>query len=260
VIKLLACDLDGTVLEDDRIPEPALHALEDFCRRGGTTVIATGRSVEVIDGLLAASGVTPAHSFPHHTVSVDKLIHKRIEGEYVPLRHWNQKVLSAWQPVLETILKRLDCIEDALRTAGLSFVPLHDGAEQRRRQGFISWAFDSVASAAEAAEVLHTHLADVPAAHAGRNGSIAGVTLKWYNKGAAVDRIRSDLNLAAREVLAVGDSANDLSMLDERFGFRPATVANAEESIKAVVRARSGCVAASPLAAGVCEVIEALAR
>jgi hypothetical protein len=49
-------------------------------------------------------------------------------------------------------------------------------------------------------------------------------------------------------------------MLEGRFGFLAATVANADGEVKAMVRRGGGYVARAPLGAGVIEVLEPLVR
>ncbi len=51
-------------------------------------------------------------------------------------------------------------------------------------------------------------------------------------------------------MLAIGDSLNDLTMLDGKLGFRVGTVGNADELINAAVRAAGGMVATQRVAAG----------
>jgi hydroxymethylpyrimidine pyrophosphatase-like HAD family hydrolase len=60
---------------------------------------------------------------------------------------------------------------------------------------------------------------------------------------------------APAQVLAVGDSVNDVSMLDGSHGFRAATVANAGAEIRELVRAGNGYVATRGNGHGVNEVI-----
>jgi hydroxymethylpyrimidine pyrophosphatase-like HAD family hydrolase len=64
--------------------------------------------------------------------------------------------------------------------------------------------------------------------------------------------------IAPSEVLAIGDSHNDLSMLDGRLGFRSATVGNADGVIKEAVRRAGGSVASGHAGAGVLELLQSL--
>ena len=57
------------------------------------------------------------------------------------------------------------------------------------------------------------------------------------------------------EVLVIGDSGNDLDMLDGHWKFQLATVLNAEQEVKESVRAHGGYVASQPRSRGIIEIM-----
>ena len=63
--KLIACDLDETLLDDDhRIPERVRRAIAAARGRGVRFVPATGRPFESVDDTLADLGVTTTVADP----------------------------------------------------------------------------------------------------------------------------------------------------------------------------------------------------
>ena len=109
-----------------------------------------------------------------------------------------------------------------------------------------------------AEELLGQWVEEIPDVGCGRNGHLAGLGLLDAGKGQSLERVRREEGLPPQEILAIGDSQNDLSMLDGRFGFRAATPANGEEIVKEAVRRNGGYVASQPVARGTCEVLERL--
>jgi hydroxymethylpyrimidine pyrophosphatase-like HAD family hydrolase len=76
-------------------------------------------------------------------------------------------------------------------------------------------------------------------------------------KGLTLLELARVWGLAPSQVLAIGDSANDFSMLDGHLGLRCATVGNADPAIKEIVQHAGGYVASRAIGAGVVEILQA---
>jgi hydroxymethylpyrimidine pyrophosphatase-like HAD family hydrolase len=103
-------------------------------------------------------------------------------------------------------------------------------------------------------------LADQLAAHepqlaCNRNVRLVQIHDILVGKGLVLAEIARHWDIAPDEVLAIGDSANDFSMLDGRLGFRCATTGNADEAIMDAVRLAGGYVARGRIGAGVVEAL-----
>ena len=72
------------------------------------------------------------------------------------------------------------------------------------------------------------------------NGTIVHLYDATRDKGTALLALVAHFGLRAEETLTFGDNFNDGPMLDGRHGFLPATVANAEETVKGWVRDAGG--------------------
>jgi len=97
--------------------------------------------------------------------------------------------------------------------------------------------------------------ADLPLATTSRNRTLAHIILATATKGGSMAHAAASRGLRSEQALAIGDSANDITMLDGRHGMRAATVSNGDEEIKAAVRACGGVIAESEAGEGVWELL-----
>ena len=254
-IRLLALDLDGTILDaDGRVPDALKAMLADFVASGGAVTTASGRFVSSQHGFLADCGLGAAAGFPQCIVSVDKLIHCLRDGAYEPLAEWNDPIIARWRGLSERISARMPALRDALRAAGLAHEALYTEEEQREAV-WMTLAFEDAPAAEAATHVMMDVLGDIDGLRSERNTRFAGVTMKGTGKGHAVRRVATLLRAPPAAVLAIGDSCNDLTMLDGRFGFRSGAVGNAEPAVKEAVLAAGGVVAEAAGPEGVREVL-----
>lgn len=257
-IKLFAFDFDGTVLENGVIPAELRELLTAFVDRGGILSTATGRPRQGIEEILRKSQFPEDAPYPHYMISVDRLIHVLQQNRYTPLPGWNEVLEQRWSRLLDTLLDQMGELERNMTAHGLAFQRFISEREDALELGFISWIFETVDEAMRAEELLGRWIEAVPDAMSGRNGHLSGLGPIDTGKGPSLERIREEEGLSPEEVLAVGDSQNDISMLDGRFGFRAATPANGEEIVKEAVRRSGGYVASQPVARGTCEILKKL--
>jgi len=254
--QLFALDLDGTVLEEGQIPQRVCSLLAVFCERGGTVTIATGRSIHDIKKIIKQSEIPKHAGFPQYLLSGDKNIYRCRKGRYVPLSAWNRVLDQRWQKALPLVQQAAERAEQTFRAHKLTFELSYKSMREIRKRGVWTWSFPSVADARRAHNLLKSIATYVPDVEAGRGNAVAGLMCKGVSKGAGMSRIAYDLGLEMNQVLVVGNSYNDLSMLGGTYGFASATVANAPAEIKKVVLKNNGYVASAPLGEGVCEIIE----
>jgi len=253
-IRLFAFDLDGTVIEGERLGGEAPFLLAEFVRRDGVAVVASGRMLESQIRFLRESGIYPGRGFPQYLVPAGKYVYALENGEYVPDRQWNDALRARWQASCDQLAARAPDILAGLETRGVRARMVADDA-WRREQGFFALVCDSPAAAAEAVRLMTEAFEDIGGIAITRNLNFAYAMPDRAGKGHALRHVARGLGIAAAEILAIGDSLNDLGMLDGRFGFRSATIANAEPEIKEAVRANGGHVSGGAVAAGFCEVL-----
>ncbi len=257
--RLLAFDLDGTALKDGSVPDPLVSKLAKFARSGNILSTASGRHFDAQERILAQSGITSESGFPQFMICADKFIFRLCGAGYVELADWNEGIRRRWRRLLPEIIDRLPRVSNALNRHNLPHATVAD-RESWDAHGFVGLEFENVAAASAAMAVMEREVDGIAGAVINRAANFSAVTLSDAGKGEALKRIASELGLAPAEVLAVGDSYNDINMLDGRFGFQSAAVGNAEEVIQLVVRNNGGHVAQAAGTDGFAEIMEIVLR
>ncbi|NOY81350.1 MAG: HAD family phosphatase [Kiritimatiellaeota bacterium] len=252
-IRLVATDLDGTLLSDADVAEDffrfrlLLQKLRGGC--GTRWAIITGRSVRSMGTVLTrllVDGLTPDYFVTEDA----KIFRRRSGGGFFPFVWWNFTVDRRRATWRRRFRKRLADWTARLRER-------FPDAEELAPEAVDLWfRFGSEEDARSAEEFLRGVSRSPDSALIFRWGREMYAAPAAGTKGEAVLRLLRDLGADPAEAFAVGDGPNDASMLDGRAAGFPACVANASERIKATVRQAGGYVAAAP---GVEGVVEALA-
>jgi sucrose-6F-phosphate phosphohydrolase len=207
---MLATDLDGTILGDGA-------ALERFCRRlredraAVTLVYATGRTVVDVQRLVQCDEL-PAPDHVIGSVGTEIIAFDRCR----PADEWAARVCRGWSA--ESIREALEAIPELeLQPAEhqsafkVSYFLEHATSKQIRRIGA------QLATLQLPADVIYS------------GKRFVDVLPRGMNKGTAVEFLAERLEFRKNEVIACGDSANDLSMCER--GFRAVLVGNADEDL-----------------------------
>jgi len=247
-LKMVAVDVDGTISDPEgRIPPCTFRAFERVTSSGGYVAIASGRDEESIAEVLRRNGYRLGEKgYPHALAAADRIFYLR-EGRYVPDEEWNERAERWWW---ETQALAEELVDGVL--------PMLEGYEyERKERGF--W-FHNLDDALHAQRMLTDYLRSrkVTSLRVERNGWGVGLVDVRVGKGNCLMRIVRKVGLKPEEVVAVGNSHNDASMLDGRMGFFPACPANADEEIIELVRKNGGIVAQQSYGWGVAEIIERL--
>ncbi len=253
-IRLFAFDLDGTVIEDERLGGDAVSLLAEFVRCGGIAVVASGRMFESQIRFMRASGILPDSGLPQHLIPSGKYVYTLENGEYVPDQQWNDALRARWRATCEELVVRGPDILAGLEARGIGARMVRDDA-WCYEQGFFAIVCDWPDDTAEVVALMAETFDDIKGVAFTRNLDFAYAMPDQAGKEHALRHLACKLGIAPAEVLAIGDSFNDLGMLDGRFGFRSAAVANAEPEIKEAVRINGGHVSGGAVAAGFCEVL-----
>ncbi len=117
-----------------------------------------------------------------------------------------------------------------------------------------------VATSEDEADAIATYLdpvvASAPNLSVVRNQTFFRFSHRNYHKGACMEAIAQGLGIPPEGILAVGDSQNDLSMLDRRRAGNLACPSNAVEEVRSHVQSVGGFVAQQPHLHGVLEAWE----
>jgi HAD superfamily hydrolase (TIGR01484 family) len=251
LIKLVVLDLDGTLLDPSGLIDPyTCTVLEKITRDGVVITIATGRPFQRTLLPLRENQVYPGSTFPQFLICEERDIYELQSGEYYPqlenseLHSQEVKLL----PISHQLLSRLTEIAPSLEFA------VNNSYSQQTR-GFLELYFVTRTEAEEAVRIL-VDLSRATPLKVVRNGRNVCLRAKSSGKGEALVRLARMMKLELSEIVAVGDSHNDLAMLT--CGVRPATTANADEEIRAAVARQGGYVAAASHSRGVGEILKHL--
>ena len=96
---------------------------------------------------------------------------------------------------------------------------------------------------------------DINDAAVHRNGVMVTIYSKYAGKGKTLLEAAKHFHIEPDEVLAIGDSYNDISMIDGKLGFVGACVGNADEKIKKIVKDGGGYVGNGIAYKGVADIL-----
>ena len=256
VISMIALDLDGTILERGAvIREEVIERLVDLAGRGVICVTATGRPIDFQRDLLERHGIGAASGlFSALMVDEREIFILDADGGYVSHAAWNDKVRADWEEVYPMAMELLDDAGAECNRRGWAGRPHHDAAESYAR-GLPTLYVETPERSQAIRDWVENEIVrrNYPLA-SNRNVHIVQIFDARVGKGAVLEEMCRVFDLLPRQVLAIGDSTNDNSMLDGSRGFRPGTVGNADPSVKQLVRENGGYVAEAHAGLGVVEI------
>ena len=276
-IRLVAVDMDGTILERGREVKAELRgALLGLAEQGVRVTTATGRPLRFQLEILPANGLGAAGGTPQALIVDERELFLLDEaGErYEPHALWNDEIRARWETLHPQAMEWLRKTEAEAQRRGWE-CGVHEEERRMYERGLPTLSFKDAEHASTMRKWVTGELERDAAGGGQREGNErAGVRthaplrlsvnrnnrLVQFQDAAAgkgnVLRALSELwGIAPREVLACGDSANDYSMLDGRLGFACGAPANADDGIKAAVRAAGGYVAEERIGLGVLEIL-----
>jgi len=257
-IKLICFDLDGTILEKGTIiPEDVQEILEEAILCGAKISTASGRSIIDQLQILENSNLGHGKGWPHALITDESSIYIFDGKNYNPLSEWNEMVNRAWRKNLTMV--RGIILEDIerLREKGIS-VQSPIGDEEVEQRNLIGLLFSNIEDALAYEKELSMRLFKEGMdgeVQCNRNWYFVQILPRMSGKGNTVFTLANYFGLKPEEVLVIGDSGNDLNMLDSNYGFYTATVSNAEPGVKRVVAKRGGYIASHKISKGVIEIV-----
>lgn len=264
-IRLLAADYDGTLAKRGRLPADLKALLDQVLGCGRKFAIVTGRPFPDLVELLANSGITAAQGFPHVLICEERDIYFLEADGYHALEPHNSRAYMLETACLpQSRALALDLQAQWSRLCPAEVVPAGEGLQvelssevAQGSRGFVEIRFAHPDLARRGLAYLEQRLtaSGVSPLVAVRNGLQVGLRHQSFGKGRILDLLRQHLCLEAHEVMAVGDSGNDLSMLDGSHGFRCAAVGNADLEVRAAVDAADGVLLTGMRSEGVRELI-----
>lgn len=253
-IRLLATDFDGTLLGS---PQDGREAYARFrqqlrhfrSRYGMRWAVVTGRHIQaipVVVGELLMYGLVP-----DYLVMEDACIYHRWSGRYWPSWWWNLGVNLRRRGQVRR--HRRHVLEFAAETARL--FPDAENLSGNRLMDFW-YRFGREEDAVAVEERLLQEFGGNPDFFVFRWGLEVCLAPTAGTKGEAVGRLASLLDIGPKEIAAIGDGQNDISMLDGIRAGYPACVSNASLPVLDTVMRASGYIARQPVLQGVVEFLD----
>lgn len=245
-IRLVALDMDGTILAQNTIINAVKEALDLLVGKGVKVALVTGRDLEDIKAILRANRFL--NDYPHTIISEGTFVHHLMNRDYLSDEEWNSSRVKDLKTLRESIGKKSFEFADKVKD---EVVPVDELIDD----GVIYFAFGTNDEAEKARLILDKLTLPFKLAKIIRNKRFIGLTLSTGLKGNCLLRALHHYGFRRDEVLAVGDSHNDEDMLSEQKEFRVATTSNADPVIKELILGRSGYVASKPVGEGVVEIL-----
>ncbi len=249
-MKLVALDLDGTLLNrGGTIAEETLSEMHRLYQKGVYIAIATGRPYKDTIRFLTDNGLHPEDGYPYALVCNEREIYFLRDGAFRSWEPWNGDAYDREFSLLPTTLQ---VISTAADEHSIEFL-VNNNFMQRDR-GFVETFFSSPEAAIASLPLFAEKLKGHPLKPV-RNGRLIAFRWEKIGKDLMLEKVVQELQVQPHEILAVGDSHNDMGMLQ---CFNAATTQNADDEVKRLVREKNGMVAASPFSLGVAEILSTL--
>ncbi len=253
--KLIASDLDGTLLNSGGvICKESLQHLSTLHQMGVYFAIATGRPLASTLSVLETNHLIESSPFPEFLIIEEREVYVREGDRFVSWEPHNSEYRSLEARLIPHVRAIFSQAEDELRHRGWRFREFPD--EMITARSFSALLFDDAEQALRAETLIRDFVSQSPQPlRISRNKSELALRSPSTGKGNAIARLAQRLAFDPQDVLAMGDSGNDVSMLDGEQGFQVATVANADQPIKEVVTQNGGYIASKPRSDGVAEIL-----
>lgn len=256
-IKMIGMDFDLTLV--DYPPSGAyvcpetVACLENLIAQDVDVGIVTGRDIWAMRDILTIAGVRFGDPFPTFVVVRENYVHWQKQNKFIAHEPWNSKMTAQMASFTKSLSSHVQGWLDDLADHGL-----HPGKWILFSDFGLEIHFPTNEMAASACLLMENWLGQVPDLHIHRNRMMANLVHRQSGKGFALQQAALAKGLTVEQVLAIGDSLNDLSMLDGSYGFASAAVGNADPVIKQAVLDNSGMVAQRPASQGMLEILKTI--
>lgn len=243
MIRLVALDLDGTLLDCDGLISKATCQTIQQVRRGGVKVVlCTGRPFYSLAPLLKQLELTGAEEY---VISFNGALLSDAQGEQIlfaqPLSFEDHQTLKSLSERLQLAYHVQS--QKGIYTSNTTIDP-HTAYDSHLNQAPIHCVADAhfqqlpiyKMMLVGTEEKLNRAIQQIPAAYAQRFNMMRSLDCFFEflhpqaSKGQTLQRLAERLGIQPSEILAIGDNENDLSML--AFAGVSVAMGNAEEKIK----------------------------
>lgn len=247
---LLAFDFDGTLVIPDEGSQvqPQFFELMEMMRQSHQAYwgINTGRSLmQTVQGLSDAR----FPFLPDYIIAREREIYTPNEfGRWVGLEDWNSRCEKEHHKLFRKCRRILKKIQQWVESETSAIWGMQEGEPA----GIVA---SSVPEMDKIVQKIDQEIESKPLLSYQRNGIYLRFSHSDYHKGTAMVEIAQRLDLSVDQTFAIGDSHNDLDMLDLSMASRLACPGNACDEVKARVSSSGGYVAAGTASVGTIEAL-----
>jgi hydroxymethylpyrimidine pyrophosphatase-like HAD family hydrolase len=260
-IRLLATDLDGTLLGPrGQIAERTMMAWTAWKHKGGLAAIVTGRPFANLVQVITERGGGATWPLPDALICDERDVYivdpDCASPTWHPVPHPVRNLTNEREQLAlaDEIVQKL-----MARARASGSEPKRSEPEAEMTRGYVELRYPE-SEAAEAGRRLASSLLQNHAAALipVRNSRLLSLRHPLSRKGFALAHLVEHLGLLMSQAVAVGDSLNDLTMLDGSCGNLTAAVPNADPLVLAATQAAGGILLEEPATLGVASLFEAL--
>lgn len=261
MIQIIAMDFDWTLVdhnkETEKISPELIRYLNRFIEAGGNAGIVSGRQYWHMWNEYERYGFPWGKSFPSFTISREAYIHTLNRPLPESARIWNEKTKAGVFRTIRTLCGYADQLLGKIEQAG---IPIENWT------AYGDFAFEvHFKEHEQALKVMNIFQKAVSefgledcAVHV--NSSMTAIYYAKAGKGNSLFQLGQSLGVAPNEILALGDSLNDLTMLDGHLGFQCGTFDNGDPLIRQAVKDAGGCLGKGRASEGIVDILNQLVK
>jgi len=248
---LLSFDFDGTLANPDQEPPVVPEFFETIkeMRKSHRAYwgINTGRTL-----MFALEGMADARFpfLPDFIIEREREIYiPNEQGLWVPAEDWNRQCVLAHEALFRRVSKFLEEMQGWVERETAAVW----GMQESEPAGIVA---STVAEMDLIVRRIDQELSRYPDLSYQRNGIYLRFSHRDYHKGTAMAEVARLIGVDVDHTFTIGDSHNDLDMLNPKFAGKLACPGNACDEVKTCVRERGGFVAKSPASRGTVEALK----
>ncbi len=252
---LLAFDFDGTLADPDADPpvQPEFFSLIESMRQSHRAIwgINTGRSLmQTVQGMADAK----FPFLPDYLIAREREIYTPNKfGRWVSVTDWNKRCEKEHHKLFRKCRRLLKRIR--------KWVELETAAVWGFQHGEPDGIVASTASEMDwIVQHLDEEILKSPLLSYQRNGIYLRFSHRDYHKGTAMAEVGRLIGVNVSRTFAIGDSHNDMDMLDSSLAYHLACPGNACDEVKQRIARSGGYVAEGIASRGVVEALKVLSE
>jgi HAD superfamily hydrolase (TIGR01484 family) len=255
MIKLLAIDYDGTLLskvnEKTYIDSSTLSYLKVLSINGVKIGVVSGRPYAILLKSLKSHGVKPGNFCPSFLICKDTYVYWEIKGSFTQDIIWNKEKS-----------RKIFKLMPSIRAVGAEMINLLIKKNIALPKNYydnefgLYFQFQNTELAANAKLLTEDSIYFVKSIKLYRNRNYLYITSSECGKEKTLQYICKTQGIRPNQVLAIGNSHNDMGMLDGSCGFTSAATNNAEYAIKNAVINNNGMVSAQNFSCGILDILK----